>query len=116
MKWFRKQQKKQAETMDVQPSPYRELRPDEIDAACALGESGSQSMLAVHLARTMRDNAILEMRNILRKDDLKGAPDVQQGMLIQAAARMDAAIEWEEEWGRMFAEWRERARRDRAQG
>jgi hypothetical protein len=106
MSWWNKKRKQ--EVKGVRETPYRMLRQDEIDAACALGEDGGQSMMAVHLARTMRDKAIMDMRNALRRDDLKMTPDAQQGALVQAAARMDAAIEWEEAWGALFVEWRER--------
>ncbi len=112
MSWFKRRKKEQVDVVEVRPAPYRELRQGEIERACSLGEDAPQSLLAVHLARTLRDAAVLEMRNILRKGSLREAPDVQEGMLIQAAARMDAACEFEERWTALFAEWRERQDRE----
>jgi hypothetical protein len=111
MNWLRKRRKTE-ETIEVRKEPYRELRQAEMDRACGVGEDAPQSLLAVHLARTMRDAAVLEMRNILRQGNLRETPDVQQGMLVQAAARMDAACEFEERWIGLFAEWRERTERE----
>lgn len=111
MNWLRKRRKTE-EVIEVRAEPYREMRQGEIDRACGVGEDAPQSLLAVHLARTLRDGAVLEVRNILRKAELKGAPDVQEGMLVQACARMDAAIEFEERWKELFAEWRERTEKE----
>jgi uncharacterized protein with von Willebrand factor type A (vWA) domain len=111
MKWFMRQVK--VKVVEQKQVPYRELRKEEIFRACGLGEEAPQSMLAVHLARTLRDAAVLEMRNVLRNVDLKAQPDVQHGMLALAAARMDAAIEFEEEWRKMFVDWQEEQERER---
>ena len=110
MSWWRRN--RNVTKSPVRPEPYRELKQAEIDAACALGENGTQSMLAVHIARTMRDEEARSICNLVRNAELRGAPEVQQWTLAHEAIRMNAAVEFEERWKALFDEWTDRKNRE----
>jgi hypothetical protein len=103
MNWFGKRLRKPEEKEEqAAVEVYHELDRGEIESACLLGEGGRQSLLAVHLARTMRDEAIVELRNCV-SSRMKDTPaDIAGTQLRSAAARMDAMCRYEERWKEIF--------------
>ena len=103
MNWFGKRLRKPEEKEEqAAVEVYHELDRGEIESACLLGEGGRQSLLAVHLARTMRDEAIVDLRNLVSVSNKDTPADVSGGQLRVAAARMDAMCRYEERWKAIF--------------
>ena len=86
-------EKKMAAPVD-EATVFRQLTAEEIDRTAAAEKTAALSRLAIHLARTKRDEAIRDLRVIVT--DRNKAPTLER--LLEATARMNAAIDFEDSW------------------
>ena len=90
---MRRLEKKTAAPVD-ETTEFRQLTTDEITRTVAAEKTAALSRLAIHLARTKRDEAIRDLRLIVT--DRNKPPTIER--LLEATARMNAAIDFEDSW------------------